>query len=236
MLGRTVSAVPLRRPSATAALQRAISSAISNRAVGLRGAFPRVEMLVAAEDIVFGGAGGSSTGRYFSSSAILGSGTTQSHAAPPPRVVVRVGDGQEFRFHHNDVMGMDKGVFLKAISEADFFRDKMKGVPLGEWIVTIVKSAGEVPTAEEEAASVGMGPLDTLQRLAGDSSILFVRVHLPKPEGEFRWQGHGGRSYIIRSPRGEGRTKRACLPSTPSTSPTSLFLLSCALQLPFTRR
>jgi hypothetical protein len=74
---------------------------------------------------------------------------------------------------------------LEALSESKGFAVKLKGVALDDCAVFVhtKRIAGEEPTTEEEAVAKPLKGTNTIGVLAGDATVLFVRVELPATAG-----------------------------------------------------
>ena len=80
---------------------------------------------------------------------------------------------------------MTRMPLLEALSESKGFANDLAGVKLGQCAVRVhtKRIAGKVPTAEEESSSTEQVGADTIGSLAGDATMLFVRVELPATAG-----------------------------------------------------
>ncbi len=99
--------------------------------------------------------------------------------------LVKVGDGFYSDFEHPKLLGMRRMQLLEALSESKGFAVKLKGVALDDCKVFVhtKRIAGKVPIAEEESSSTEQVGADTIGSLAGDATVLFIRVELPATAG-----------------------------------------------------
>ena len=133
------------------------------------------------------------------------SASPSSPASSGTKVLVKIGAGEDcrFRVELGALEGMDRMDLLKVLKKDDSFCGSLKGVPLDQCKVCVLRSvADNKPTAKEEEAVVGVEEADTigeaLQAAArkvleatGEplppADKIFVRVRLPgavQPAGE----------------------------------------------------
>ena len=98
---------------------------------------------------------------------------------------VKVGSGYYSAFVDPVLLNMTRMPLLEALSESKGFAVKLKGVALDDCAVFVhtKRMTGKVPTAEEESSATELVGADTIGSLAGDATMLFVRVELPATAG-----------------------------------------------------
>lgn len=78
-------------------------------------------------------------------------------------VLVKVGDGKDSLFKHQDLMPMDRMTLVVTMSESKAFRVKLKDVPLDDCPVLVTASTKDEPTAAEWKAAVELKGAKTLR-------------------------------------------------------------------------
>jgi len=106
----------------------------------------------------------------------------------PPRAAtafVKVGSGYYSDFEHPELLGMRRMRLLETLSERKGFAASLKDKELDKCAVHVhtKRIAGKVPTAEEESSATELVGTDTFGSLAGDATMLFIRVELPATAG-----------------------------------------------------
>ena len=98
---------------------------------------------------------------------------------------VKVGSGYYSAFVDPALLNMTRMPLLKAVAKDEGFAVKLKGVALDDCKVFVhtKRIAGKVPTAEEESNATELVGADTIGSLAGDATMLFIRVELPGTAG-----------------------------------------------------
>jgi len=98
---------------------------------------------------------------------------------------VKVGSGYFSDFEHPELLGMRRMRLLEALSESKGFAASLKDKELDKCAVHVhtKRIAGKVPTAEEESSATELVGADTIGSLAGDATMLFIRVELPATAG-----------------------------------------------------
>jgi hypothetical protein len=98
---------------------------------------------------------------------------------------VKVGGGYYSAFVDPVLLNMTRMPLLKAVAKDEGFANDLAGVKLGQCAVFVhtKRIAGEEPTTEEEAVVKPLKGTNTIGVLAGDATVLFIRVELPATAG-----------------------------------------------------
>ena len=119
-------------------------------------------------------------GARFTSSAATGAALDVVAGAKMVRgALVKVGNGTDSLFKHDELLSMDRMTLLKELAKDEGFRGELAGVSLSRCIVKVVASASVVPSPAEESAAVDLVADDVLGKHVQDGKKCFVRVHLP---------------------------------------------------------
>ncbi len=96
-----------------------------------------------------------------------------------------MGSGYYSAFVDPVVLNMTRMPLLKAVAKDEGFSASLKDKELDKCAVHVhtKRIAGKVPTAEEESSAAELVGTDTIGSLAGDATMLFVRVELPATAG-----------------------------------------------------
>ncbi len=98
---------------------------------------------------------------------------------------VKVGGGYYSAFVDPVLLNMTRMPLLEALSESKGFAASLKDKELDKCAVFVhtKRIAGKVPIAEEESSAMELVGADTIGSLAGDATVLFIRVELPATAG-----------------------------------------------------